>query len=89
MVVKGVCLLIVLAGRIGRHGAGLVGMLNEVPAAVGHEFGPPAVQGKSQAFPDLLEEDGFAHPMVDVKELEVLIGELRGDQVNDGVECAG
>ncbi len=34
-------------------------------------------------------EDGLAHPMVDVKELEVLIGELRGDQVNDGVECAG
>ena len=30
-------------------------MLNDVPAAVGHEFGPPAVQCKSQAPPDLLE----------------------------------
>ena len=81
MVVEGVCLLVVLIGRLGRHGAGLVGVLNEVPAAVEHEFGPPAVQCKSQAPPDLLEEDGLAHPMVDVKELEVLIGELRGDQV--------
>ena len=34
MVVEGACLLIVLVGRIGRRGAGLVGMLNEVPAAV-------------------------------------------------------
>ena len=89
MVVEGVCLLVVLIGRLGHHGAGLVGVLNEIPAAVEHEFGPPAVQGKSQAPPDLLEEDGLAHPMVDVKELEVLIGELRGDQINDGVECAG
>ena len=74
--VEGVCLLIVLVGRIGRHGAGLAGMLNEVPAAAKHEFGAPAVQCKSQAPPDLLEEDGLAHPMVDVKELEVLFGEL-------------
>ena len=71
MVVEGVCLLVVLIGRLGHHGAGLVGVLNEIPAAVEHEFGPPAVQGKSQAPPDLLEEDGLAHPMVDVKELEV------------------
>ena len=71
--VEGVCLLVVLIGRLGPHGAGLVGVLNEIPAAVEHEFGPPAVQGKSQAPPDLLEEDGLAHPMVDVKELEVLI----------------
>ena len=69
MVVEGVCLLVVLIGRLGHHGAGLVGVLNEIPAAVEHEFGPPAVQGKSQAPPDLLEEDGLAHPMVDVKEL--------------------
>ena len=70
------CLLVVLIGRLGRHGAGLVVMLDEVPAAAEHEFGTPAVQCKSQAPPDLLEEDGLAHPMVDVKELEVLFGEL-------------
>ena len=34
--VEDMCLLVVL---IGRHGAGLVGVLNEVPAAVEHEFG--------------------------------------------------
>ena len=90
VVVEGVCHLVVLIGRLGRHGAGLVGMLNEVPAAIEHEFGPPAVQCKSQAPPDLLEEDGLAHPMVDVEQLGVLIGELRGDQVNDDVEfCSG
>ena len=38
-------------------------VLNEVPAAVGHEFGPPAVQCESQAPPDLLEEDGLALEM--------------------------
>ena len=27
--------------------------------------------------------------MADVEELEMPIGELRGDQVNDDVECAG
>ena len=48
MVVEGVCLLVVLIGRPGRHGAGLVEMLNEVPAAVEHEFGSPAVQCESQ-----------------------------------------
>ena len=89
VVVEGACLLVVLIGRLGRHGAGLVWVLNEVPAAVGYEFGPPAVQCESQAPPDLLEEDGLAHPMVDVEELGMLIGELRGDQVNDDVECAG
>ena len=47
MVVEGVCLLVVLIGRLGRHGAGLVEMLNEVSAAVELEFGPPAVQCKS------------------------------------------
>ena len=76
VVVEGVCLLVVLIGRLGNHGAGLVGVLNEIPAAVEHEFGPPAVQCKSQAPPDLLEEYGLAHPVVDVEELEVLIGEL-------------
>ena len=54
---EGVCLLIVLIGRFGRRGAGFVGMLNEVRAAVEHEFGPPAVQCESQAPSDLLEED--------------------------------
>ena len=63
-------------------------MLND-PAAVEHEFGPPAVQCESRAPPDLLEEDGLARPVVDVEELDNLIGELRGDQVGDDVECAG
>ena len=47
------------------------------------------MQCESRAPPDLLEEDGLAHPMVDVEELEMPIGELRGDQVDDDVECAG
>ena len=67
----------------------MVGVLNEVPAAVGHEFGPPAVQCEPQAPPDMLKEVGLARPVVDVEEPEMLIGELRGDQVDDGVECAG
>ena len=44
LVAEGACLLVVLIGRLGSHGAGLVGVLNEVPAAVEHEFGPLAVQ---------------------------------------------
>ena len=44
---------------------------------------------KSQAPPDLLEENRLAHTMLDVEELGMLIGELRGDRVNDDVECAG
>ena len=43
----------------------------------------------SQAPSSLLEEDGLARPVVDVEELEVIIGKLRGDQVGDDVECAG
>ena len=89
VVVEGVCLLAVLIGRLGHHGAGLVGVLNEIPAAVEHEFGPPAVQCESQAPTGLLEEDGLAGPMADVEEPEMLIGELRGDEVNDDVERAG
>ena len=71
---KCVCLLVVLIGRLGRHGVGLVGMLNEVPEAVEHEFDPPAVQCESQAPPYLLEEDGLEHPMADVGELGMLAG---------------
>ena len=56
--VEGACLLVVLIVRLGRHGAGLVGVLNEVPGAVEHEFGPPAVQSEYHAPPNLLEEDG-------------------------------
>ena len=56
MVVEGACLLDVLIGCLGRHGAGLVGVLNEVLAAVEHEFGSPAVQCESRAPPDLLEQ---------------------------------
>ena len=73
MVVGGVCLLVVLIGRFGRRGTGLVGMLIEVPASVGHELGPPAVQCESQAPPDLLEEDELAHPMVDVGPPEAVL----------------
>ena len=43
VVVEGVCLLVVLIGRLGRRGTGLVGMLNVVPTAFGHEFGSPGV----------------------------------------------
>ena len=57
MVVKSVRLLVVLIGRLGRRGTGVVGVLNEVSGAVGHELGPPAVQCESQAPPDLPEED--------------------------------
>ena len=64
-------------------------MLNEVPAAVEREFGPPAVQCESQAPLGMLEEDGLARPVVDVKEMEMLIGELRGAKDDDDVECAG
>ena len=64
MVVEGVCLLVVLIGRLGRHGAGLVLMMNEIPVAVEHGFGPPAVQCESQAPPDLLEEDGLARLVI-------------------------
>ena len=88
MVVEGVCLLAVLICRLGRHGTGLVGMLNDVPAAAEYEPGPPAVQCVSQAPPGFLEEDGLALSMVNVGELGMLIGELRGDRVGDDVECA-
>ena len=77
VVLEGVGLLVVFIGSLGRHRTGLVGVLNEVPAAVGHEFDPPAVQCESQAPPDLLEEDRFARPVVDVEELEMPICELR------------
>ena len=63
MVVEGVCLLVVLNSRLGRRGTGLVGMLNAVPAAAGHESDPPAVQCESQSRSDLLEEDGLARPV--------------------------
>ena len=49
VVVEGVCLLVVLIGRPGRHGTGLVGKLNEILAAVKQDFGPPAEQCGSQA----------------------------------------
>ena len=37
----------------------------------------------------MLEEDGLAHPMIDVEELEMPIGELKRDQANGDLECAG
>ena len=88
MVVEGACFLVVLIGRLGRRGTRLVGILNEVPAAVKHEFGPHAVHWESRAPPDLLEEDELARPVADVEGLRVLIGELRGDQLGDDVEFA-
>ena len=74
MVVEGVCLLVALIGRLGRRGAELVAMLNEVPAAVEHEYDPLAVQCEFKVPPELLEEGGLARPMADVDELGVLIG---------------
>ena len=59
VVLEGAGLLVVFIGSLGRHGTGLVGMLNKVPAAVGHEFDPPAVQCESQAPPDLLKKHGL------------------------------
>ena len=56
--------------------------------AAEHEFDTPAVQCDSQAPPDLLMLDGLARPVVNVEELEMAIGELRGDQVDDDAECA-
>ena len=55
MVVKEVFLLFGLIGHLGRRGAGLVEVLDEVPAAVEHKFGPPAVQCESQAPLGMLE----------------------------------
>ena len=69
MFIEGACLLVAFIGRLGRHGAGLVGVLSEVPAAVEHESGPPAVQCESRAPPELLKENLLAHPMVDVEDL--------------------
>ena len=43
VVVEGVRLPVVFIGRLVRRGTGLVGMLNGVPAAAEHKFGPPAV----------------------------------------------
>ena len=67
VVVGGVCLLAALIGRLGHRGMVLVGMLNEVPAAVKFEFGPPAVPCESHDPPDLLEEDGLTRPVVDFR----------------------
>ena len=94
VVVEGVCLLVVLIGRLGRHETGLVGairVLNKAPATVVYEFAPLAVQCESRAPPGLLEENELARPVadVDVEELKVLIGKLRGDQDDDGLVCAG
>ena len=44
VVVVGMCLLAVLNGRLSRRETGLVGVLNEVVAAVEHKFCPPVVK---------------------------------------------
>ena len=75
--------------RSPRSPWGGVGWDAEVPAAVEHEFGPPAAQCKSQALSDLPERDGLARPLAHVGELGVFIGELRGDRVVNNRECAG
>ena len=67
VVVKNVCLLVVLIGRLSRRGTGMVGGLNEVPAAAGQRIGPPAVQCEFQSPPDLLGEDGPARRMANVE----------------------
>ena len=59
------CILVVLIGRLGRRGTGLVGMQNEVPAAVEHKFEPTAMQ--CEAPPKMLEEDRLARPVVNNK----------------------
>ena len=88
MVVVDARLLVVLIGRLGRHGAGLVGMLNEVPKAVKHEFGHPRCRASPRPRPlrppGLLEGDRLANPnpVVDVEKLKVLISELRGAKVS-------
>ena len=71
--VEGVCLLLVLIGRLGRHGTGLVGMLNEVPAEVEHKFGPPAVQCDSQLELELIQTHMAQKPVLRVEEGGVLI----------------
>ena len=43
VVVESACLLVIPIGRLGRRGAGFVGVLNEVPTTTGHYFGPPVV----------------------------------------------
>ena len=83
------CLLIVLIDRPGRRWTGLVGLLNGVPVAAEHGPGPPTVPCQYQYPPDLLEDDGLARPWIDVEELEMPIGELRSDQADDAVKCAG
>ena len=64
-------------------------MLNEVPAAVKHELGSPAVQCEPQAPPDLLKKDELANQRADVKELELLSRKPGGDEASCDVECAG
>ena len=60
--------------------------INEFPAVDGQGLGPPAVQCESRAPPGPLKGDGLARPAVGVYELEMLIGELGGDQAGDNVE---
>ena len=75
--VEGVCLLVVLIGRLGRHGTGLVGVLNEVPAAVEYEFGPPAVQCESELELELIQNHMTQKPV-----LRVEVGAFRFAQQN-------
>ena len=44
---------------------------------------------RCSASPELLEDNALALPVVDVEEPEMLIGELKGYQVDNEVECAG
>ena len=87
MVVGGVCLLAVLIGRLVRHGAGLLGVLNEVPAPVAHEFGPPAVQCESQAPSDLLEKDGLAFGSFIESSLYLQLVSSSNGEVSDSPWC--
>ena len=59
VVIEGLCLLVVCVGRIRRRWAGLIWVLNEVPAAAKHKLGPTAVQSEPRAPPDLLKHSPF------------------------------
>ena len=88
VVVEGVCHLVVLTGRLGRLGTGLVWVLGEYPGSGRAFVWLTGVQRESQAPRDLLEEDGLACPVVDVEELGLHISELRGNHTGDAVESS-
>ena len=82
VVVKGVCLLVVLIGRLGRRWTGLDGMNAERGPGSGRAYfwptrGVVRVPGPSRPAGGRCTCTSRA----DVEDLGMLIGELRGDQV--------